>query len=150
MKILYLILGFLVLVGFGTVMIVRYHTDDQYFVTVGTQSVIVELARSPEEHAKGLSGRDSLPADRGMLFIFDSYQQPSFWMKDMRFAIDILWINNGRVVGLESDVQPSSNDILPLYTPKTPIKYVLEVPAGWSTQNGVQIGTVVTMENMLD
>lgn len=92
----------------------------------------VELAVTQEERGNGLIGRNKLDADKGMLFIFEEEDMHSFWMKDMKFAIDIIWINADKeIVYISSHMQPC--EILqscPSITPLGEAKYVLEIKAG--------------------
>ncbi len=82
-----------------------------------------------------------------MLFDFTNtnVSRPSFWMKDMKFDIDIIWIYNDRIVDLTEDVPTTYNNVnLPSYSPRTDITHVLEVPAGWITRHGIGIGEKIT------
>lgn len=104
----------------------------------GRVEVSVELARSFEEHAKGLSGRSGLKEGEGMLFVFDGKGPRSIWMKGMRFPLDILWIVDGRITALERHVPPPSPDRpLQIYTHEA--EMVLEVPAGFCDEHRIQI-----------
>ena len=67
--------------------------------------VTVEVAKTEKEQAKGLAGRDELCQTCGMLFEYDNYQIRHFWMKDMKFSLDILWVVNSEIVGIEKDIQ---------------------------------------------
>ena len=109
-------------------------------VTLAGAKLDVYVADTPEERQLGLGGRDYLPPDQGMLFIFPEDGTHSFWMKDMRFPVDILWFSSdGRIVTIVSNVSP---DTYPdkIFGPKEPARYVLEVNAGFVAQNGVEIG----------
>ena len=88
---------------------------------------IAEIVETPEARAKGLSGRDSLCAECGMVFRFDSVSQYGFWMKDMRFPLDIAWVRDGRIVHIEHDVP---KDFLRTLVPEEPADTVVEVNAG--------------------
>jgi uncharacterized membrane protein (UPF0127 family) len=103
-------------------------------VTLGGQSFTVELATTPAEQSLGLGGRSTMAADRGMLFLFDELDVPSFWMKDMQFALDFVWIADGRVVDITRAAaapQPNMADSeLEIYRPNGPIDSVLELNAG--------------------
>ena len=79
-----------------------------------------------------------------MLFVL-TYDSPAFWMKGMRFAIDIVWIDDGRVVDVTADVPPprGSNAALPTYSPDRPANRALEVRAGWAARHGVTRGAPV-------
>ncbi len=104
----------------------------------------VELADNPLKQARGLSGRLNLPPDQGMFFIFDSPGYHPFWMKDMRFPIDVLWIGTGyRVVDISPKIEPGSYP--KSFRPKLPAQFVLEVPAGWTEENSITIGESVKL-----
>lgn len=99
-------------------------------VPVGVKGVTVlaEVVASPQKLYRGLSHRDGLPPGRGMLFIMPAREIQHFCMRDMHFALDIIWIDAGRVVGCERNVQPDDPRTL---TSPAPVKYVLEVTAGF-------------------
>ncbi|MDZ4296305.1 MAG: DUF192 domain-containing protein [Patescibacteria group bacterium] len=117
-------------------------------LTVGTATVAVEVADSPETRSRGLSHRPRLAQDRGILFIFDGPTRPAFWMRAMQFPIDIIWINEaGTVTEITAAVSP---DTYPQrFTPQLPIRYVLEVNAGWAERHGVVPGITV-MSALID
>jgi len=108
-------------------------------------TVHIELARTPAEQEKGLGGHTPLGERDGMLFIFDRSQQYAFWMKGMTFALDMMWIEEGKVVHLERDVPPpgpgATDASLPVYTPRAAARYVLEVNAGFTAKYGIDVGT---------
>jgi len=113
-------------------------------ITIGNNSVQVEIADSSDEQILGLSGRDSLDRNSGMLFVYESPTNPGFWMKDMRFPIDIVWISdNLKVIGINKDIQPNSYP--KSYYPPGPVKYVLEVNAGVSGELGWGSGDEVKL-----
>ena len=96
---------------------------------------LVDLARNPEEWAKGLSGRTQLPENHGLFFIYSSTEPRSFWMKGMVFPIDIVYIDDSNsVVKIAKNVPPMMpDDDVKLYPSGTPIKYALELNAGESS-----------------
>ena len=117
-------------------------------MTVGKSQVFVEIAATPEAKQQGLSGRASLPLDQGLHFVFNEPSIPSFWMKDMRFALDFIWINTNRVVDLTENVPPPDpSGTLPIYQPRSPVTHVLEVNAGWVKSHHIQIGAAVVLPN---
>ena len=77
---------------------------------VNEARIRVLVADTPQERAAGLSGYAGLPEDAGMLFVFPEPRQPSFWMKGMKFAIDIIWIADGTVVQIDASVSPPPPD----------------------------------------
>ena len=96
-----------------------------------------DLAQSPEEQAKGLSGRASLPENQGLMFVFVAPGVQCFWMKDMRFPIDIIWMNaNKQIVHMEKNVSPSTYPNA--FCPNVDAQYVLEVNAGVATKLNIQ------------
>jgi uncharacterized membrane protein (UPF0127 family) len=118
------------------------------WVEIGTARVAVELAETPEEQARGLGYRDRLEWDHGMYF---PYRRPGFygfWMRGMRFSIDIVWIRDGRIVDLHRDVpfEPGGNG--PTLRPRELVDAVLEVPAGYSAAKGWSIGDRVRLERV--
>ena len=118
----------------------KKHTD----VTVGDTVIKVEISDSEEERVKGLADRKSLPRDSGMIFIFDEAKKYSFWMKGMTFPIDIIWIDDGKVVDITQHAQPEAGGTqsLTIYKPDKPAKYVLEVNANYIKENGIKIGDI--------
>ena len=105
----------------------------------------VELARTPSEQEKGLSGRDSMPLDHGMLFIFDTEGYWSFWMEGMRFPLDIIWFSSSKqAVFFEQDLQPCGPGVCPAFSPSARAMYVLEVNAGFVAAHQVSLGDVFT------
>ena len=108
-------------------------------ISIAQTSVRVAVADTPTLRSSGLSGYRGLAGDEGMLFIFEEDGMHSFWMKDMRFPIDILWISSdGRVVFIEKEVSPET--FPKSFTPATPARYVLEVEAGFVEKHGIEIG----------
>jgi uncharacterized membrane protein (UPF0127 family) len=109
--------------------------------------VSVDVVDTPALRMRGLSGRASLAPDEGMLFLFDAPRIQSFWMKDMRFAIDIVWIRAGRIVGITPDVPlPKSPRELPQFASPVPCDVVLEVRAGAVKRWGLVLGDAVRIE----
>ena len=113
---------------------------------IGDKSISVEVANTPEARTQGLSGRKELKDNTGMLFVFDTPAQYGFWMKEMNFALDIVWIDEMlHIVGIEKEVSP---DTFPqVFKPVESAKYVLEMPAGWVEKNNIDIGQVVYFDS---
>lgn len=118
-------------------------------ITVGSKTINIEVVDTPDKRAQGLSGRTELATGTGMLFVFDKKDlTPSFWMKDMKMSIDIIWINDGKIVKIDKSVpkpEPGTPDNkLPTYSPGQPIDYVLEVSSGYSDANNISVGNSVS------
>lgn len=143
-------IGGAVLVAFGYLTF-EYNQSDQPEEELAEESTIeingveltVDIADEPQEQTQGLSGRESMAEDQGMLFIFPQSISPGFWMKEMKFSLDIIWIDqNGMIVGIEKNIAPETYPNT--FFPPSPIKYVLEVNAGWSDRHNVKAGNKVT------
>lgn len=115
------------------------------YVKIRETIFYVEVADDDAERGRGLSGRESLPENRGMLFVFEKPGRYSFWMYEMRFALDIIWIDaDGRVVHIEENLQPCTpHQVCQSYTPSADAKYVLEINAGLVKKHGVVVGDFV-------
>jgi uncharacterized membrane protein (UPF0127 family) len=102
----------------------------------------IEIADTQAKRARGLGDRDNLAASSGMLFIFDSPTTAQFWMKGMRFPLDMIWISGDTIVGFEQNVPAptSPNQTLPIYSPTQKIDKVLEVNAGFVQSHGIAVG----------
>jgi uncharacterized protein len=104
----------------------------------------VEVASTVQAREKGLSKTDRLPSDRGMLFVFLRPDVYTFWMKDMKFPIDILWISGEELVDITTDIpMPQPGEELNTYFPRFPVDKVLEVSAGFAQNNGLRTGMKV-------
>ena len=112
-------------------------------LTIGTTALLVAYAVSPVEQDQGLSGTPPLAADQGMLFLFPSATKLMFWMKDMNYSLDIIWIGaDKRVVDVSKNLAP---DTYPkIFSPKLPAQYALEVSSGFAEAHDVVPGTVVS------
>ena len=117
--------------------------QNQNTLSINGIEIKVEIADDPNEQSQGLSGRESLATDSGMLFIFTQPIMPGFWMKDMKFSLDLIWIDeSGKIIEITKNVSP--NTYPETFLPPSPIKYVLEVNAGWAYENKIRVGHKVS------
>lgn len=113
-------------------------------VTIGNTSVAVKVADTPSEQEKGLSVLDTLSEGKGMLFVWGQPGYYSFWMKDMKFAIDMIWITaDFKVLEVKEHVSPDSYPTV--FTPADQAQYVLEVPDGFFANHNLKIGDEVVV-----
>lgn len=116
-------------------------------IVVGETPLEVELAILPEERQRGLGYREGLAPGTGMLFVADAPRVENFWMKGMRFCLDIIWIEGGRIVGAAENACPdpegTPDEARARFSSGEPVRYVLEVPAGWLAEHGYGAGTTV-------
>lgn len=120
----------------------KFFSQENYLVIAET-SVKIDLADSKSERERGLSGQEYMDTDHGMYFIFNESDYHGIWMKDMKFALDIIWISEGQeIIYIEEAVSPST--FPKIFEPSRPAKFVLEVNSGFVRRNGVKLGDIVT------
>lgn len=114
--------------------------------TIKGHTFYVTLAQTDQQKVTGLSNTNSLPQDEGMYFPFDTAGYYGFWMKEMRYPLDILFIHNNKIVSLYQNIQPpkDANTPLQVYKPTEPADGVLEINAGKAKQYGIKTGDSVT------
>jgi uncharacterized membrane protein (UPF0127 family) len=109
-------------------------------ISVNKHMIIVQVAKSDYQRQQGLADKSCLQAGHGMLFQFEKTGNYPFWMKDMKFPIDIIWINSAHeAVSIQADATPSSYP--KTYVNQDPAIDVLEIPAGQAASLGIQTGT---------
>lgn len=114
-------------------------------VKVADKNLKVYLAQTPLEIEVGLSAFQSISNNQGMLFGFDPPSKPGFWMKGMKFSIDIIWINNKQVVDISKNLPYQSGELTKYY-PNVDISHAIEVNAGWCEQNNIKVGDSVEIK----
>jgi hypothetical protein len=116
----------------------------------GGQVFRLDVAELPDEQSLGLGGRKALLPDEGMLFVYKEKERSTFWMHGMLIAIDLLWIDNDRIVHIVHRAPPPApgtpDDALPLYKPPSPANFVLEIAAGRSQALGLKVGDRVEFD----
>jgi len=116
---------------------------------IGQTEISVEIADSDQSRSQGLSGRKSLPESSGMLFDFPKPDIYQFWMNDMNFPLDFIWINGGKVVEITENVQPPSQTQGQPVVVKSyfSVDKVLEVNAGFVTRNNLKVGDTAVLNS---
>jgi len=112
-------------------------------VVVGQGFFDVEVRLTKTEKQEGLSGRDELKEDTGMLFIFDKADKHAFWMKGMKIPIDFIWISGNKVIQVNRNIDPVSFAPPKYIVPIEPVDSVLELPAGECDKFNIQVGDYV-------
>ena len=107
------------------------------WVIFGSDTVLAEVASLPEARAQGLMNRDSVPAGTGMLFVFPTTEERSFWMRDTRVSLDIAFFDEAyRIVSIKHmealDETLTDSD--------APTAFALEVRNGWFAEHGIEVG----------
>jgi uncharacterized membrane protein (UPF0127 family) len=120
----------------------------QVNVIVNGVVLVADVAATDEQWTKGLSVKDSLAENEAMLFVLDNEGEHTFWMKNMKFPIDIIWIDIDKtVVHIEHNLQPCSSELFcPTYKPNDESLYVLETVGGFAERHDIVKGTMVEFE----
>lgn len=113
-------------------------------ISINDHVIRVEIASSPISQSKGLSNRTSLKDDEGMLFTFPRKDLYSFWMKEMNFPLDFIWIDKETVVDVSRNIPVFTSGELQTYSGRLPYDKVLEISAGSADKYGIKIGDKVT------
>ncbi len=112
-------------------------------IKINDVSINVEVAKTSDEKSKGLSNRNSLDRLSGMVFVFARDSKPTFWMKDTKIPLDLVWINENKVIGINKNVlpEPGVNDSkLKRYPAPGEVNYVLELNGGFCDEFGIKVG----------
>ena len=111
--------------------------------------VTVEAVSKQDDMQRGLMNRASLGQNKGMLFVFTSDDKHRFWMKNMRFNLDILWISlDHRIVYIGHDVPACTTDPCPVYTPDKEARYVLELNSGFTAARHWKVGDKLDLKGI--
>ena len=127
--------------------------DSEYLrakVSVEGFDLSSEIPVTGELMSKGLSVKNQLRENESMLFVFEEPARHSFWMKDMKFPIDIIWLDsNGKTVHIEENLRPCPLVLIcPSYAPNSDSQYVLETTAGFAQRHNISLGTNIKFELM--
>ena len=131
----------------ATTSLIAFNTFNQspkVEIKIGETALKVWVADTDKERVRGLSGKTSLTSDEGMLFVFDKPGTYGFWMKEMNFPIDIIWIDDeNKVIGAQKSLSPASYP--EVFYPSQDIKYALEVRAGFDQEHGLKNGEILSL-----
>ena len=120
---------------------INKNNHEQIGLCFGINCFDVELALSPEDREQGLMFRDCLGKDKGMLFVFMTEKEYSFWMKNTLIPLDIIWLNkNKEIVFISENNQPCKNNDCPIIKTNKKAKYILELNGGMINKIDLKIG----------
>ena len=124
-------------------------------IKIGEQYIVAELANTEAERSRGLSGRDSIGLNEGMYFAFEKPGTYGFWMKGMKFPIDIVWISEGKIIGFTENAQPPADlnapdSELKSYVPPGEVDRVLELHVGRAKLLRAQVGDSVMAKPLIE
>ncbi|MDP3888746.1 MAG: DUF192 domain-containing protein [bacterium] len=124
----------------------EYIKPSNALLTINNQTFLVELAKIDQERMQGLSGRKNLGENEGMLFLFPAPFRYSFWMKDMNFNLDFIFMNNNEVVDLAENIPfPKNGEQPEVVMAKKDFDKVLEVNTGVIAKANIKIGDMVDL-----
>lgn len=116
-------------------------------VKINSLQITAEVAKTPQTRAKGLSQKESLPPNAGMLFVFEKTGEYGFWMKDVKFPLDLIWIDEDKqIADITNNALPEPevpDQLLRIYKSAVPIRYVLEVFGGTARFHNLKVGDPV-------
>ncbi len=124
----------------------EFREADKLQVSINGISIPVEVANNENNRRLGLSYREALDKDSGMLFDMQSRRVFSFWMKDMNFPLDIIWIDGNKIVKISKNLPPAGSHPNITYSSEFPIDFVLEVNGGFCNEQGIAIGDTVIFD----
>ncbi|MBU1036609.1 DUF192 domain-containing protein [Patescibacteria group bacterium] len=110
---------------------------------INNHQLKVEVVNDLIAMAQGLSDRESLGENHGMLFVYEDAAVRSFWMKNMKFPLDIIWIRDNQVIEISTNIPLLTNGQITQVTSKEAVDKVLEVNVGWAENHNIKIGDVV-------
>jgi len=116
-------------------------------VQIGQETISLEVAKTPEQRSRGLMYRTELALDRGMLFLFETTEPLSFWMKNTLIPLNIVFLKDGEVKQIATAV-PCYTDPCPVYSSQTPVNQVLELPVGKTRELGIKVGDRMSFQEV--
>lgn len=128
--------------------------EQKPIVKIGDRVQIeVEIVKTMEERKTGLTKYETLSENQGMLFTFEEKDvKPVFWMKDMKFPIDIIWLDDGKIIEITGNVPVAraglADNKIPRYQPAQTIDYVLEIAAGEAAKKGIKVQDMVELPQL--
>lgn len=117
-------------------------------VEINGSFVKIEVADTIQKQIQGLSDKEKLEKDEGMFFVFDDKQVRSFWMKKMNFPLDIIWIEDNKIVNISKNLAPEGESPVNKYSSIQRVNHVLEVNAGFSDSKNLKIGDMIKINRL--
>ncbi|MFA5133986.1 MAG: DUF192 domain-containing protein [Patescibacteria group bacterium] len=136
----------LVMVAAAMLLKIINHCTKTGEVIISKREFKVEIAKNQWDMDRGLSGKNFLKDNKGMLFVFSKPDYYSFWMKGMKFSIDIIWINEGKIAYIKEKAPIPITQYIESYKPEAPAGYALEINAGLVEKYGFKIGDAVQLD----
>lgn len=113
---------------------------------IGSETIQLEVAQTPQQQATGLMFRESLADDRGMLFPFEFERNARFWMKNVPISLDMIFLKGDRIVGIAADVPGCTTEPCPVYGPEALVDQVIELRGGRAEELGIKIDDKISIK----
>ncbi len=130
----------LVVVAIVAGVYITVYPSRQSAATLNGKALSLEIADTDQERYQGLSDRERICANCGMLFVFNDSRERNFVMRRMKFPLDIIWINRGVIEKIDANLSPESQEPYTLYSSGKPVNRVLELNAGAAQTYGLTVG----------
>ncbi len=144
-KSIYILTVIAVAVLFYIVKTNQISDSDYTKVIINDKIIEVEIAGTAETHYRGLSNRKNLCENCGMLFVFPDKKERTFVMRNMNFPLDIIWIDDDKIVKIDKNLPPEGKNPANNYNSGAPVNYVLEVNGGFADKNNIKTGNKITL-----
>ncbi|MGQ4648821.1 DUF192 domain-containing protein [Lyngbya aestuarii] len=115
-------------------------------VNIADQQILLEVAQTPQQRQIGLMYRTSLAPNQGMLFPFEPAQPVGFWMKNVKIPLDMIFLRDGEVKAIASNVPPCVTPQCPTYNPQVPVDQVIELRGGRAAELGLEVGQKLSVQ----
>ncbi len=123
---------------------------NQAKIKINNIDITAEVASTPELKRQGLMFRKYLPEKNGMIFIFDHPQKTNFWMKNVNFPLDIIFINKNKIIKIYKNLPTCKNKPCPIYPSKVLTEYALELNGGFCQKYGIKTGQSIIFDKKLE
>ena len=145
-----IIIFLVILVLFGGIIFYQFSNaaKPKSQLTIANHTFAVEVATSSAEQQKGLSGREKLPDDQGMLFVFKKADKYPFWMEKMKFPLDIIYIKDNKIVSIthSAAILKKGDNNPPIYLSDEPFTQAVEINSGLAKKYGFKKNDAVTIK----
>jgi uncharacterized membrane protein (UPF0127 family) len=118
----------------------------QNIVNIDGHSFVVEVADTPAKQTQGYSNHQPIKDSEGMLFAFTDHTPKTFWMKNMLFPLDIIWIDGDRIINISPNLPPEGEKPDKKYYSGQPVSFVLEINGGLVDKYGLKIGDKIKID----
>lgn len=125
-----------------------FAVDYTHYFEINGQKVLLEEAKSERDKIRGLAKRPYLGENTGMVFFYESQVEQAFWMRNVRFPLDIIFMKDSKITKIYKNAQPCTEEICKIYSSKGLTDEVIEVPAGFCKKHNLKKGTFILVKEL--